>query len=111
MTRASQALLGIHSTWPLAENAERSSMSFPVTSFTVNPSRFTCANDTPRLTLSPTTGPDAAPRTAHDPWLPNGTESVPVHFVSDGRLLVMFTSPPSVFRPKSALCGPRTNSI
>ena len=62
-------------------------MSFPVTSFTVNPSRFTCAKDTPRLTLSPTTGPDAPPRTAHDPWLPNGTESVPVHFVSDGRLL------------------------
>ncbi len=36
--------------WP--ENAERSSMAFPVTSFTVNPSRFTCAKETPRLTLS-----------------------------------------------------------
>ena len=34
----------------------------------------------------------------------------PVHFVKDGRALLMFTSPPSVFRPKSALCGPRTNS-
>ena len=31
--------------------------------------------------------------------------------VRDGRTLVTFTSPPSVFRPKSALCGPRTNSI
>ena len=35
MARASHARLGVHNTWPLAENAERLSMSFPVTSFTV----------------------------------------------------------------------------
>jgi hypothetical protein len=35
-----------------AENAERLWMSWPVTSFTVNPSRFTCATDTPRPTSS-----------------------------------------------------------
>jgi hypothetical protein len=34
----------------------------------------------------------------------------PVHLVEDGRVLVTLTSPPSVFRPNSALCGPRTNS-
>src|SRR5438093_12632152 len=103
MTRPSQALLGVHKNCALPENADRWSMSFPVTSFTVYPSRRTCANETLRLIVSLTIGPDAPPRTAHAPWLPNGRDSDPAHFSCDGRVLVMFTRPPSVFRPKSAL--------
>src|SRR5438034_11397500 len=111
MARASHVRLGVHNNWALLENAARLSMSCPVTSFTVNPSRFTCANETPRFSVSLMTGPDAPPRTAHDPWVAKGADSVPTHRVADGRLLVMVTRPPSVLRPKSALCGPRTNSI
>src|SRR5262245_9220424 len=111
MTRPSHASLGTNSTCALPVNAERLSRSLPVVSLTVKPSRSTCANDTPRLTLSFTTGPDAPPRTAHEPWLPNGADSVPLHPESDGRAVEMLTRPPSVLRPNNALCGPRTNSI
>src|SRR5262245_16308690 len=110
MTRVSQAEFGVHSTWPLPVKAERLSRSCPVTVLVVNPSRsaWLAANDTP--SLSATIGPEMLPRPSHDPKLPNGRNAVPVHFESDGLRLVTLTRPPSVLRPKSALCGPRTNS-
>ena len=102
---------GLNSTWPFTEKADRESMSLPVTSLTVNPSRLTCATEKPTASLSAITGPDTPPRTVHAPWLPNGSVNAPVHPAIDGRLLVTLTRPPSVLRPNSALCGPRTNSI
>ena len=57
-----------------------------------------------------TTGPPALARISFEPALANGAEKLPVHAESDGREDTMFTSPPRVLRPKSALCGPRTNS-
>jgi hypothetical protein len=86
-------------------------MSFPVMSLTVKPSRSICANDTPRLIVSWMTGPDTPPRTPQAPWSPNGTDRVPDHADSDGRTLLTLMTPPNVFLPNSALCGPRTNSI
>jgi len=40
-----------------------------------------------------------------------GTEKLPPHLDRDGRPLEMLIKPPRALRPKSALCGPRTNSI
>ena len=111
MTRVSQLTFGLKSTWPLIENAERVSMSWPVMSLTVNPSRLTWATEKPTASLSAITGPDTPPRTVQAPWLANGSVSEPVQPRIDGRLLVTLTSPPRVLRPNSALCGPRTNSI
>ena len=54
---------------------------------------------------------DTLPRTSQSPALPNGAVTIPVHRDSDGRTEVTLTMPPSVLRPKSGLCGPRTNSI
>ena len=48
---------------------------------------------------------------SHAEKLPKGTDSCPVHLPELGRRLVTLMRPPSVLRPKSALCGPRTNSI
>src|SRR5262245_54263011 len=97
--RVSQDGDGVHNICPFVENASRLSIVLPVTSFTVNPSRVTWASDRPTLNLSRTTGPDAPPRTAHAPWLPNGTENAPVQAPCDGRVLDTLTSPPSVFLP------------
>ncbi len=111
MTRVSQLTLGLNSIWPLIEKAERESMSWPVMSLTVNPSRLTWATEKPTASLSLMTGPDTPPRTVQAPWLANGSVSEPVQPVIEGRLLVTFTRPPNVLRPNNALCGPRTNSI
>ena len=45
------------------------------------------------------------------PALPNGANAVPFHSDIEGRAVVTLTMPPSVLRPNSGLCGPRTNSI
>jgi hypothetical protein len=82
----------------------------PVTSLTVNPSRAWVPNATPTAAC-PDTGPDTVARIARSRWLPSGASMRLVHCVIDGRPLAMFTTPPSVLRPKSALSGPRTNSI
>ena len=73
-----------------------------MTSFFVNPSRSEWPNAKPTAALLPS-GPDAFARTSTLPKLPKGTRAEPVHLVEDGRVLVMLTSPPSVFRPNSAL--------
>ena len=69
-----------------------------------------CASAKPADSLS-VIGPDALARRPHDEMLPNGAENDPVQRDADGRAVAMLTRPPSVFRPNSALCGPRTNSI
>ena len=56
------------------------------------------------------TGPVAEPRTSLVSKLPKGTRTLPDQVESEGRSLAMLMTPPSVLRPKSALCGPRTNS-
>ncbi len=84
-------------------------MSCPVTSFFVKPSRCEWPIAKPTAAFLPS-GPDASPLTSYALKLPNGTTADPVHLDKDGRTLVMLTRPPSVLRPNSALCGPRTNS-
>ena len=62
-----KGLVGIHIHCALAAKPSRLSRSWPVTSFTVNPSRFSCANDAPKLIESFINGPEMPPRTPHDP--------------------------------------------
>ncbi len=44
-------------------------------------------------------GPVTLPRTSRDDWLANGATTLPLHFESDGRVLVTLMMPPSAFRP------------
>ena len=78
--------------------------------FSVKPSRCCLPAAKPIAALSPI-GPETLPRASHMPKLPNGTVTAPVHADIDGRAVVTLTMPPSVLRPNSGLCGPRTNSI
>ena len=82
----------------------------PVTSFTVKPSRTRVPKARPSAAL-PLSGPDIAPRIPRSRWVPSGESMRLVHCVIDGRAVVMLIRPPSAFRPNSALCAPRTNSI
>src|SRR5687767_3520423 len=75
----------------------------------VKPSRSLPPTEKPTATLSPS-GPDAVPVTSYEPKLPIGTVTPPLQPLSDGRSVTTLTRPPSVLRPNSALCGPRTNS-
>ena len=97
---------------PCRTSPTASRASWPVTSLTVKPSRCAVAERRARRRACPATAARTrSPRTSRAPALPNGAATLPVHFVSDGRALVTLTRPPSVLRPNSALCGPRTNSI
>ena len=62
MTRVSQAADGFQSTWPLAANADRVSMSLPVMVLTVNPSRSAKLNENPADAFPSAIGPEAAAR-------------------------------------------------
>ncbi len=90
--------------------ADRSSSVFPVTSFTVKPSRARVPKARPMAAV-PLSGPDIAPRIPRSRWVPSGESMRLVHCVMDGLALETLIRPPMAFRPKSALCAPRTNSI
>jgi hypothetical protein len=68
----------------------------------VKPSRSPWPYDSPTAS-EPATGPDALARTSRAPLLPNGTINCPFQSPSEGRALATLTTPPSVFRPNSAL--------
>ena len=112
MTRVSHCAFGVQSNWPLPENASRESMSLPRQrvgreSVARGPGHAEAhgqlvRRDRPGNVRAHVEQVVAAER---------ARRALPPHFDSDGRPLVMLMRPPSALRPKSALCGPRTNSI
>ena len=110
ITRVSQLRIGVQSNCPFPANADRESRSLPVRSLTVYPSRRPYCSDTPIPSVFATSGPETLPRTSRASLLANGTDRLPDQLDSDGLALVTLIKPPSALRPKSALCGPRTNS-
>src|SRR5688572_20776867 len=110
MNRVSQLSPGSHSSWPLPANDSRESMSLSVSVFVVNPSRRLNDMLAPIARRLLTSGPETFARVSKRLSDPNGTVTFPPHSVIDGRAVEILISPPSAFRPNSALCGPRTNS-